>query len=355
MLNNRDMTTLHRAPSLSIGFILMPGFTMLAFAGFIDTLRLAADEGDGSRQIDCRWTVMTSDGESVSASNGVQVVPDSGLVDPASFDYLVVAGGVMHRGPELADGLRSYLADAASRRIPLVGICTGGFVLARAGLMRGRKCCISWFHRSDLEIEFPDLEVVADRLFVVDRDRITCAGGTSVIHLASHLVDKYLGTGRSTKGLRVMLEDRVRLASSPQPLPSIPGLDKVTDARVRRAMLSIERDLGSPQSMNALACATGISSRQLNRLFKSSLGESPASFRETSRLSRAEELVRTTDLSLTEIAFRFGFADGSHFTRRFKQLYGASPLSWRRATTDASMGSWLGGQKAQPNAASLND
>lgn len=322
---------------LSIGFILMPDFTMLALAGFIDTLRLAADEGDRSRQIDCRWSVMTSDGDPVRASNGVRIVPDHGLVDPGGLDYLVVVGGVMRRGPELDPALGAYLADAARRRIPLVGICTGGFVLARAGLMSGRKCCISWFHKSDLEIEFPDLKVVADQLFVVDHDRITCAGGTSVIHLASHLVEKHVGAGRSAKGLRVMLEDRIRLASSPQPLPALPGLDGVSDARVRRAMLMIERDLMAPQPLSTLAASLGASVRQLNRLFKASVGETPSAFREALRLERAEVLVRTTDLTLTEIALRCGFADGSHFSRRFKRRYGCPPGASRLASSRKSV------------------
>ena len=314
---------------LSVGFVLMPQFTMLALAGFVDTLRLAADEGDRSRQIDCRWVTMTSDGAAVRASNGVRVYPDGGLADPTGFDYLVVVGGVLHGEAELPDGLQDYLKEAAARHVPLVGICTGGFILARAGLMGGRKCCVSWFHKTDLEIERPELEVIADQLFVIDHDRITCAGGTSVIHLASHLVEKHVGQGRSQKGLRVMLEDRVRLASSPQPLPTIPGLHDVRDARVRRAMLLIERQLMLPQPVSAIARVVGTSSRHLNRLFLAELGATPTAFRETLRLARAHELIIGTELSITDIAFRCGFADAAHFTRRFKRRYGSTPLQAR--------------------------
>ena len=209
-------------PQFSVGFVLMPNFTMLAFAAFVDTLRLAGDEGDRSRPIDCRWTVMTEDGGSACASNGIRVVPDSALGnDPAQFDYLVVVGGTLRHDLELGATLSAYLARAVAARTPLIGVCTGSFILARAGLMSGRKCCVSWFHKAEMEAEFPDLDVVGDQLFVVDRDRITCAGGTSVIHLASFLVEQHVGKGRSDKGLRIMLEERLRGAGSAQPLPLI--------------------------------------------------------------------------------------------------------------------------------------
>ncbi len=326
------MASIAQVPALKVGFILMPDFTMLALASFIDTLRLAADEGDRSRQIDCAWTVMSSDGATVRASNGVAIVPDSPFLDPSSFDYIVVVGGTMHRLPELDDALRDYLSSASERDVPLIGICTGGFVLARAGLMQGRKCCVSWFHRAELEIEFPDLQVVADQLFVSDRGRITCAGGTSVIHLASHLVERHLGQGRSSKGLRVMLEDRLREASSPQPLPDFPGLEQARDARVRRAMLMMERILMSRLSVSDLAQDVGSSARQLNRLFKASVGKSPAAFKEALRMSRARELVTQTDASLTTLAFRLGFADLSHFSRCFKKHFGKTPTYFRKTS-----------------------
>jgi len=325
------------APQLTVGFVLMPDFTMLAFAAFIDTLRLAADEGDRSRPIDCRWVVMTEDGSSARASNGVRVSPDSALcTDPAEFDYLVVVGGTLRQGQDLGAATRAYLARAAQARIPLVGICTGSFVLARAGLMTGRKCCVSWFHEAEMEAEFPDLDVVGDQLFVIDRDRITCAGGTSVIHLASFLVEQHVGKGRSEKGLRIMLEERLRAAASAQPLPLIDGLDQVADPRVRRAMLLIERHLMEVEPIAAIADALRITPRQLNRLFVRELGQSPSAFRQTLKLDRAYGLVLREKLSITEIAFRCGFSDASHFTRCFGKKFGTRPTDLRRKSSSSN-------------------
>src|SRR5580658_1388625 len=82
--------------TLSVGFVLAPGFTLLAMAGFLDTLRLAADKDDRSRQLLCRWQIMSPDGESVTSSSGVAVNTHSAFCDPAKFDYVVVVGGVLH-------------------------------------------------------------------------------------------------------------------------------------------------------------------------------------------------------------------------------------------------------------------
>lgn len=315
---------------LSVGFVLVPDFTMLALAGFLDTLRLAADEGDRSRPIDCGWTLMTEDGGPVRASNGVLVEPDGALAPPESFDYVAVIGGTLHKGLRAGDRLLDWLREAAKRKVPLIGACTGSFVLAQAGLMAGRRCCVSWFHQAEFELDFPGIQVVADQLFVHDRDRITCAGGTSVIHLASHLVERHVGEGRSAKGLRVMLEERAREAGTPQPLPALPGLDRVRNPRVRRAMLLMERTLSQPTPLDQVARAVSLSTRQLHRLFVAQTGQAPSAFRERLRLGRAEAMLCDSRLPITDIALRCGFADAAHFARRFRSAHGVSPASYRR-------------------------
>ncbi len=250
-----DMAERTSFPALSVGIILVPDFTMLALSAFVDTLRLAADDGDRSRPIRCAWRVMTDGGRSTRASNGIVVDPSGGFVDPAEFDYVAVVGGTLHRGPIVSDATNAYLHRAAAAGIPLIGLCTGSFILARAGLMSGRKICVSWFHSVEFKAEFPELTAVSDALYVFDRDRITCAGGTSVIHLASHLIDHHVGAHHSDKGLRVMLEERPRKGASPQPPPALDGLSSVADPRVRRAMLLIESARGRPMSSAAIAKA----------------------------------------------------------------------------------------------------
>src|SRR5580700_764748 len=131
-----------RAP-LRVGIILAEHFTLSAFAVFIDHLRLAADEGDRSRPVNVNWSIMSSRRDSIPASCGVLMEPTSDLLAPELLDYVVVIGGILHAGPQIDDATLRYLRDVATTRVPLVGICTGSFILCRAGLMKGRRSCVS--------------------------------------------------------------------------------------------------------------------------------------------------------------------------------------------------------------------
>ncbi|MEJ7016475.1 AraC family transcriptional regulator [Sinorhizobium meliloti] len=164
--------------ALSVGFVLLPRFTLGAFANFVDVLRLAADEGDRSRPIRCRWRVLSNDMSPIMASCGVAISPHERLGDLRRFDYLVVVGGLLDEEALTVDNrFDSSLKEAAALGIPLIGLCTGSFVLHRAGLLGGYRCCVSWFHTSDFLARFKGLHAVSDQIFVVDRDRLTCSGG----------------------------------------------------------------------------------------------------------------------------------------------------------------------------------
>ena len=102
---------------------------------------------------------------------------------PERFDYIVVVGGLLHQGQRVPANVYAFLEAAAEAGVPLVGLCTGSFVLTRAGLLNGYVTCVSWFHREDFTREFPRLRLVTNQMYMVDRDRMTCAGGTSVVHL----------------------------------------------------------------------------------------------------------------------------------------------------------------------------
>lgn len=329
----RGSWTAPTRPPLSVGIVLAEHFTLSAFSLFLDPLRLAADEGDRSRPIRCRWAIMGSRPDPVRASCGVAVAPTSGFVDPRELDYVVVVGGILHAGRQVDAPTIAYLKRVAAAGTTLVGLCTGSFILCRAGLMDGRRCCVSWFHYQDFATEFPDREAVADRLFVVDADRITCAGGAGVADLANHLVERHVGRAAAQKSREVLLFDRAREGSAAQPHPAI--ADGAADPRVRRALLLMEQHLSDPLPIAMIATRLGISVRQLERSFHAVLGQRPAVLYRRLRLRYARWLLDNTDRSVTDIALDAGFADCAHFSRQFKELHGFPPSDNRAATRQA--------------------
>lgn len=325
--------------TLRIGFILANNFTLSAFSLFVDALRLAGDEGDLSRPVHCHWPVMAARMDPVRSSCGLLLTPTNPLLPPGELDYVVVVGGLLRHGTALDPAARAYLRRAAEAGTTLIGVCTGSFLLCREGLMQGRRACVSWFHYQDFKDEFPDQDAVADRLFLVDRDRITCSGGSNVADLAVYLIKRHVGPAQAQKAQHVLQLSRIRSADDAQPHPPIASEGTQHDEKVRRALLTMEQNLGAPLAMDEVARRVGLSPRQLERRFQQALGLCPtAAYREL-RLRYASWLLNNTALSVTEIAVEAGFADGAHFSRQFRKAFGHPPSLHR--STQAGTGSSL--------------
>ncbi len=316
-------------PRLRIGFILARRFTLSAFANFVDVLRLAADEGDRSRPILCSWRVLSASMDPVTSSCGIAVKPDERLGDPSRFDYIVVVGGLMEELERLDPDCVRFLHRASDAGIPLVGVCTGAFILHRAGLMEGYRCCVSWFHHDDFLEQFDGLQPVSDRIFVTDRDRLTCSGGVSSAHLAAHLVDRHVGRAASAKSLSIMIIDEALTGERPQ--PGLPLALTTRDPLVKRALLTMQQSLGAPLAVADLARHLGVGRRKLERHFADALGLSPSEASRMIRLAQARLLLERSDRSVTEIANDTGFADVSHLIRVFRTTEGVTPDAWRHA------------------------
>jgi transcriptional regulator GlxA family with amidase domain len=318
---------------LRVGFILTNNFTLTALSNFVDVLRLAADDGDNSRPIRCQWHIMSDSDEPVRSSSGLLVYPTSRFIDARDLDYIVVVGGLLHRGPPIDEKTKKYLLTAAETNVDLIGVCTGSFVLWRLGLLRQRKCCISWYHYRDFLEEFGETLPVADQLFVIDGKRITCSGGIGVAYLAAHIVELRMGLSSAQKALHIMQIDRMKPGSTAQSAP--PTEFTGDDSRISRVLLIMEQNLSSPLTVTKLAAKVNLSTRQLERLFKEETGSPPQTAYLRLRLKHARWMMKT-DLTLASIAAETGFVDGSHLSKAFKAAFGWNPSEERRRQLEAS-------------------
>ena len=124
---------------LSVGFVLVPNFTWIAFSAIVDLLRLAADEGDRSRPEKCSWSVLAPDLNPITASCGLQVLPWETFDRPERFDYIVVVGGLIDRNSSYHPRTLEFLRDAAAKGVSIAGAGTGSSAPVDAQLMNGRK------------------------------------------------------------------------------------------------------------------------------------------------------------------------------------------------------------------------
>ncbi len=312
---------------LNVGFILARRFTLCAFGNFVDVLRLSADEGDRSRPILCAWRILSPTMAPIASSAGIAVQPDERLGEPGRFDYLVVVGGLVDEIENLHPDTVRFLERAAAEGVPLVGVCTGTFALHRAGLMRGYRACVSWFHHEDFLERFDGLRPVSDRIFVVDRDRLTCSGGVAAAHLAAFIVRRHLGAARAAKSLHIMILDE---ASAEEPQPGMPLALVTDDALVRRALLMMQQSVEAPLSVGRVAAQLGVGRRRLERRFRAALGLTPLEADRLIRVDHARHLLLTTDRSATRIAADTGFCDLPHMIRVFRTVEGTTPDAFRR-------------------------
>ncbi len=322
-------------PDISIAFVLVPDFTLLALAGFVDALRLASDVGDRSRQVRCRWTLTGPNLHPVRSSCGLAISHSETFDDPARFDYIAVVGGLLGKETHYDPAVLDYVRRAAKDGVPLVGVCTGAFVLAEAGVLDGYRCCVHGYHDIAFREAYPEVKSVTDEIIVADRDRLTCAGGTASIDLAALLIERHCGRERALKILPHLVVDEIRAPSHAQ-LPLVDDVFHVFDDRVRKAVFLMEQHMNQPPSITLIAERTGTSVRQLERGFRQAFGVSPQTYYRTMRLKHGRWLLTHTTRSVTQIAYDCGFADASHFSRSFRRAFQAVPSAMRVRQTQES-------------------
>ena len=315
---------------LRIGIVLWPTFPLLSLAGLSDGLRHAADMGDRSRQVRCTWRVLGIEGESVRASSGIEVPVQEPFSSSFDFDYLAVIGGLLPQIDHVPACYPRYLKQVAQAGVPLIGICTGSFVLARHGLMNEHVACVHPFHVDDWQTMFPGHAFVTQTDYHVDRDRITCAGGISIIELAAELTRRHCGPGTSAKVIHQMTV-APRKAVGHMARRQALGYITTEKDKLRQVVLLMEKNISPPLEIAVIARLVGASPRQLERAFLAETGLSPSDYYRTLRLKYARWMLTTSDVSINEIAFECGFADASHFIRHFQAQFGMAPGRLRRA------------------------
>ena len=196
-------------PPLRVGIAATPDFTLMSLSCIVEFLRLASDETDFSRQIYCSWSLLSHDMENIRASCGFEITPTATFDDPTNYDYVVVQGGILHSSLEVPDALYNFVLDAVRKNVPVVGVCTGQFVMAELGLMSGRRCAVPSAMEPIMRELFPDVITVTDAPVVRDGPYLTCPGGITAINLAMALVGDHCGASRVNKALNTLLANQV--------------------------------------------------------------------------------------------------------------------------------------------------
>lgn len=306
-----------------IGFLLLPNFAVMSFAAATEPLR-AANLLAGTELY--RIAHLSADGAPVAASSGL-AVPCEPLRGADLHTLFVCAGGAPRdwQAPELLPALRQ-LARAGTR---LGGISGGPFLLAAAGLLAGRDFTIHWEHAAALVEAFPDLAPRPAR-FVLDGDRITCGGGVAPLDMMHALIAGRMGADFARRVSDWYLHTAISEPGDPQRATAAERHGTHHPALLA-ALGKMEATIETPLPRAAIARAAGVGVRHLDRLFAAELGTTWSAAYRGLRLAHAARLLRQSPLSLSQIAYAAGFSSPSHFSRAFRETYGATPRAWRAA------------------------
>jgi AraC family carnitine catabolism transcriptional activator len=307
-----------------VTFFLVPKFSMMAFACALEPLRVANRLGGGGLY---RWTILSRRGEPVPASNGLRFVADGSLADAAPVTTLIVCAGFEPQDGFDA-GVQAWLRRLARPGATLGALDTGSFFLGWAGLLDGYRATTHWESLDSFREQFPKVEVTS-HLFEVDRTRLTCGGGTGALDMMLYLIQLdhgyRLATAVSEQFLHVPIRDgRVEQRMTPAVRHG------VTHPRLGQTIALMEQHLDEPLSLAQLRQATGLSLRQLERLFRQHFERTPTRYYLDLRLERARTLLEYSDLSILQVAVACGFASLAHFSRTYRAWAGRSPREERR-------------------------
>jgi len=302
-----------------IGLILIPRFSLIPFTSMVEAMRLANRMSDGELYT---WRFLSIDGRPVQSSSGLKVEADAALGAADDIDCAVVCSGVdIQRFDDRQ--LVSWLRRVARRGLDIGAVCTGSHILARAGLLDGHRCTIHWENLASFLEDFPDVEVTAE-LFEIDRNRFTCSGGTAAIDMMLNVIGRQHGHELAAAVADQLMHERIRDEHDHQRM-SLPARLGVRHPKLLSVIELMEQNLEEPMSRAELARSAGLSTRQLERLFRKYLSRSPARYYLELRLHKARLLLLQTNMSVIDVALACGFVSASHFSKCYRDFFGRTP------------------------------
>ncbi|MFJ4432245.1 GlxA family transcriptional regulator [Pseudomonas sp. NPDC089395] len=306
-----------------IGLLILPQFSMMALAGASEPLR-AANRLAGRTLYE--WQLLSETGGTVSSSSGVEI-STRGLSDVNELDRVFVLASldIEHlRPPQM---LR-FLQRAAAQGKTVGAFSTGTFILARAGLLDGRKCTLHWESINEFAEEFPAIEVTRE-LYVNHDNRWTCAGGTAAIDLMLAQISLDYGGKLAAAVAEQFLHARIRGPEEHQRM-SIQWRFGIHDRRITAAIGHMEDNFEHVISIEDVADRCNVSQRQLERLWHQHFGMTPQRFYLELRLAEARRLLRESSKSIASVAYSCGFVSASHLGSAYRKTWGCSPGEERR-------------------------
>ena len=308
-------------------FLLLENFSLLAFSSAIEPLRLANRMSNEKKFI---WKLVSVEEDEVTCSNGTKIKCHSNLDFITYRDDIIIICGGTNIKDNMTKKLLGWLRKEARKGLSIGGLCTASQLMAKAGLLDNKKCTIHWENRDSFLEDFPD-HMLTSSIYTVDGNRYTAAGGVASADLILHLIGKEFGADLANSVADQMIHTSIRTEKDNQRL-SIPTRIGVRHPKLAAVLELMEESLEEPDSPSKLASKVGVSTRQLERLFRRYLNRSPKRYYMELRLQKARNLLLQTDMTVINVALACGFSSPSHFSKCYRNHFSNTPYRERGAT-----------------------
>ena len=304
-------------------FVLLDQFTLLCYACAVESLRIANRMGGRTLY---EWRVIGEGGETATCSAGTSFKLDDGLGDVSRDETIIICGGIGVASSTTKPVL-NWVRREARRGASIGGLCTAGYTLAKAGLLDGKRATIHWENQDSFLEEFEDVTLTKS-VFVIDGKNFTTAGGTASIDLMLKFIADDYGEELAGAVADQLIYTTIRTDQDTQRL-SVPTRIGVRHPKLSQVIQMMEVNIEEPKSPSILAKEVGMSTRQLERLFRRYLNRSPKRYYMELRLQKARNLLMQTDMSVINVALACGFASPSHFSKCYRSQYNTTPYRER--------------------------
>ena len=304
-------------------FLLLDNFSLISYACAVEPLRLANRYHSSDFY---EWKSASENGKTAECSAGTNFQVDMGLEETNRGDTIIICGGINVKD-HTSKAILNWLRREARRGVHIGALCTASYVLAKAGLLNGKTATIHWENYDSFEEEFDEV-ALSKSVFVVDENRSSSAGGIASIDLILRFVSDDLGQDLANTVADQLIYNAIRTERDGQRL-SIPTRIGVRHPKLSLVIQMMEKNIEEPISPSILAREVGMSTRQLERLFRRYLNRSPKRYYMELRLQKARNLLMQTEMSVINVALACGFASPSHFSKCYRSHYNTTPFRER--------------------------
>lgn len=302
-----------------IDFLLVPGFSLFGLTSMLDPLRHANRTAE--REL-YRWRLISEQGGLIASSDGIEIMSQLSCREVTKTPMLIVCAG---DNPEagISSGLLGFIRQQASHGAEIGSQDTAAYITAAAGILNGYRTTMHWENLPAAMAAYPTVNWVQE-LLVVDGKRFSCCGALSGLEMMLHMIRTQHGNGLAVTVADELIVTHERHHSDPQRASLQKRLDS-RNPRLADAVQLMENNIEEPLSMAEIARHLGVTNRELERLFKHYLQQTPGSYYRTLRLNQARWMLQQTSHSVTDVSVACGFSSVAHFSRCYQKYFNIKP------------------------------